>query len=148
MLMTHSCHSSIRVLKKNIQHYSIHHKNMQLRSTGRTVSLISSREGISEQGNRKHGPRLALNSHTWSWRGKILLSGRLFLLISFRCWLARLPLVLSSLLGGTLQFFDFLSYLQLCHFWLTLPKPRVFSSWSCRSITYAYQETSLELGWS
>lgn len=92
MLMTRSCHSSIRVLTKNIQHHSIHHKNMQLRSTGRTVSLISSREGISEQGDRKHGSRLALNSHTWSWRGKILLSGRLFLLISFRCWLARLPL--------------------------------------------------------
>lgn len=29
----------------------IHHKNMQVRSTGRTVSLISSREGISKQGN-------------------------------------------------------------------------------------------------
>lgn len=76
----------------------------------------------------------------------MLLSGRLFLSILFRCWLAWLPLLLSPLLGGTLQFFDFLSYLQLCHFWLTLPKPQMFSSQSCRSITWTYQETSLELG--
>lgn len=77
----------------------------------------------------------------------MLLSGHLFLFILVQPWLAQLPLSLS-LLGGTLQFFDFLSYLQLCGFWLTLPKPQMFSSWSCRSIMYAYQETSLELGWS
>lgn len=76
----------------------------------------------------------------------MLLPGRLFLLILFRRWPARPPLALSSLLGGTLQLFDFLSYLQLCHFWLTLPKPRMFSSRSCRSFMYAYQETCLGAG--
>jgi len=74
------------------------------------------------------------------------LSGRLFLLIVFRRWLARLPLALSSLLGGTLQLFDFLSHLQLRYFWLTPPKPWMFSSWGCRRVMCAYQETSLELG--
>lgn len=76
----------------------------------------------------------------------MLLPGRLFLLILFRRWPARPPLVLSSLLGVTLQLFDFLSYSQLCHFWLTLPKPRMFSSRSCRIFMYAYQETRLGAG--
>lgn len=65
----------------------------------------------------------------WSLRGIKLLSGRLFLLIRFGRCLSTSPLPWAE--PAALWF---PSIFVAMSFWLTLSKPRMFSSWSCGTI--------------